>query len=120
MSAEDFCGDWKVIAGATPRDKTLYHSHIEKPIGQAENAYRIAYSANGRRGDFEQTLYFDEATHTLRSRPDDGKPQRCVALWRGAKGEKSCVFAMWIGKGGDEAGLPWEAGDNGSWGAEAG
>ena len=118
MDGKDFLGSWLVIAGKIPGDSTVYHAHIkEHPNG---DAFQITYSVNGERTNFKQTLHFDEATHTLNSDPDDGKPQRCVAMWKRPKGRKTCVFAMWVAKGSSEAGLAWEVGDNGSWGAEAG
>jgi len=120
MDGRDFCRKWLVIAGKPPSAAAVYHVQIEEQTAPEETAFRITYWCNGHRRPFEQTLYFDEETHTLGSRPDDGKPQRCVALWRRPRGAKSCIFAMWIAKGSDEAGMPWEVGDNGSWGAEGG
>jgi len=120
MNGTDFCGQWLVIAGKPPEDAMAYHVHIEEQPGEGEGVFRITYTENGRHINFEQTLYFDEETHTLSSKKDDGKPQRCVALWRRAKGARNRIFAMWVAKGVDEAGMAWEVGDNGSWGAEAG
>lgn len=123
MDWDDFCHNWLVIAGKTPEDPKKYHVRIKKkqdPNGRDEDAYEITYTVNGKRTPFEQTLYPDCQTHTLNSRPRDGKPQRCVALWRRPVGRKACIFAMWVSKGNDEDGMTWEVGDNGSWGAEAG
>jgi len=120
MRGRAFCGKWKVIAGTPPGETPVYHVHIEEQTEPDETAFRITYTISGHRSPFEQMLYFDDQTHTLSSRPDDDKPQRCVALWRRPRGAKTCIFAMWIAKGSDGAGMPWETGDNGSWGAEGG
>lgn len=116
MDGKDFCGKWKLITGRPPESQEESYVRI-KEDGEA---FRISYSTGDKLSDFDQELYFDAETHTLSSRPDDGKPQRCVGMWKRPEGKKTYIFAMWIANGSDGARLPWETGDNGSWGAEGG
>ncbi len=118
MDGSVFCGNWNVLAGNSPGRRV----HITRDPEEDESVFLISYRGESRVSNFEQKIYFDPETHTLQSRPDDGKPQRCVAFWQRPAGLKNCVFAMWSSAGSEEPGLPWEdpSDDNGSWGAEAG
>ncbi len=118
MDGSVFCGNWNVLAGNPPGNRV----HIKRDLEEGEDVFLISYKDANHVSTFEQKLYFDLETHTLQSRPGDGKPQRCVGFWRRSDKLKNCIFAMWSSAGSEEPGLPWEdpSDDNGSWGAEAG
>lgn len=124
-----FEGKWIVLEGTIPGEpgKTNRWVILER-ISDTE--FHLSY----RKGDGpvvpHQTLYYNEKTRTLDSKPGDGRAERCISFWDCASmvGDKCRIFAMRRLPETIPPSVDREAffmdfepkTDNGTWGAEQG
>lgn len=117
VSAEDYLGRWRVIAGSMrgQAGDLAEHYALLRP-GEQPGQLDLCLEIGGAEPEFLQTLRFMEDTGSLENREAE-KPDRCLVLWQRHAPRR--LFAMRV-KSGQAADLyPWEKlDDNGTWGAE--
>lgn len=141
ITGQDFCGTWKVLAGAPPESGEGDHGEPETWLvairldnSVPEGRFGIWYArATDPPGEPvwqppRQWLRFREETGSLETEGSDQPEQRSISYWRRPNG-KSYLYAMYErlpeGEGSGEC-LPWETfrsngeTEYGLWGAEEG